>query len=234
MDTVRFLNFLQSFASSTSTRMQAQPESETLSSTLSAFESQLRALMAPDQPKTADAVMTVQTQASDGLVPAGVAVPPLAQAVDVPDSLPESASSSLFVIGGSAPASAVVAVPATAGDALPGAAAGASPVATPVVASGFKPPIEDLQKIVAWQREQIHPLLHVRVGDTWERQGIADPVNHPGLLAQAQQVYERAANFKAHMPGYVAAWEKPWQVPAPVQMAASEPDTSGFVTGGRG
>ena len=234
MDTVRFLNFLQSFASSASTRMQSQPEAETLSSTLSAFESQLRALMAPDQTKAGAAAPSARSSVPGDLAPAGAALSPLAAVADLQRTPSETPPSSAFVIGGGAPALPVVAMPAPDGAIAGRAASAPAADAVPVPSSGFKPPLEDLQKIVAWQREQINPMLHVRIGETWERQGIADPLNHPGLLAQAQQVYERAANFKAHMPGYVAAWENPWQVPAPVQMASSQPDTSGFVTGGRG
>lgn len=225
MDTVQFLNFLQSFASSASSRTQSQSGTESLSSTLSAFETQLRALMSPTQTTEEAGAPPLQAGASGHGATGGEDV---------------AAPTSLFVIGGSAPPVGVVTSAAPVSEsATSGAAAGAAAAepASGVEAApkpSFTAPLAALQQIVAWQREQIHPMLHVRIGDTWERQGIADPVNHPGLLAQAQQVYERAAAFKSHMPDYVAAWEKPWEAPPPVQMASAVPDTSGFVIGGRG
>ena len=70
---------------------------------------------------------------------------------------------------------------------------------------------ETLREIIAWRREQIDPMLHVRVGDIWERQGITDPMNDPKLLADAQHSHDRAMSRKAQMPGLVAQWEGDWR-----------------------
>ena len=137
----------------------------------------------------------------------------------------------VFVTGGCGENPVAQAMPQTT---TPGVGAEA-PLKAPADPEAGKAPLSALQKIVAWQREQIHPMLNVRLGDLWDRQGIADPLNNPGLLGHAQQIHDRANNFRSLMPGYVAAWEGDWQAPAaPVQMAARNPDPSGFVTGGQG
>ena len=227
MDAVRFLNFLQSFASSAASRLESQPASAGgLESALSDFESQLRTLLdqSPSNPANTEmSAASPQSEASTEMTPAAQV---LAGAGRV-------AERQVFVTGGG------------------GELAQASPPVGPVTtaqgvsdtsgssdssgAGAASAPLSALQKIVAWQREQIHPMLHVRVGDLWDRQGIADPLNHPGLLGQAQQIHDRANNFRSMMPGYVAAWEGEWQAPeAPLQVASRLPDPSGFVTEGQG
>jgi hypothetical protein len=103
------------------------------------------------------------------------------------------------------------------------------------------PENDELKEIIAWRREQIDPMLHVKVGDLWDRQGITDPFNHPKLLADAQQSQEVALFRKAHMPGFVAQWEGDWRTQLSserqtnelrrIELAAASA-ASGFTTGG--
>ena len=228
MDAVRFLNFLQSFAASTSSRLATQPASGGLESTLSDFEAQLRTLL--DQNSSGGGASTTSSSPV-----AGTGLPgPTAASTDMPTAaqvLGRSGSTlerQVFVTGGGGENPVAQAMPQTT---TPGVGAEA-PLKAPADPEAGKAPLSALQKIVAWQREQINPMLHVRVGDVWDRQGIADPLNHPGLLAQAQQVYDRAVNMKALVAGSVAPWEQDWHVPESVQTASLISDRNGFVTGG--
>lgn len=190
MDTIRFLSFLQDFASSNISKSVATSPSGTnlppnnLSQTLSAFEAQLRALM--------------NTSSSE----------PAAQST--------AAGTTDFVVGSqSAPGTAVT-----------GAAT------APVSAQN-----ESLREIIAWRREQIDPMLHERVGDLWERQGITDPMNDPKLLAEAQNSYDRAIFRKAQMPGFVANWEGDWRAQQALErqtrlLAIADSVNSSFTVGG--
>ena len=232
MDAVRFLNFLQSFAASTSSRLATQPASGGLESTLSDFEAQLRTLL--DQNSSGGGA-----SATSSSPVAGTGLPgPTAASTDMPTAaqvLGRNGSTlerQVFVTGGGGESPVSQAMPQTT---TPGTVGAEPPQKAPADPEAGKAPLSALQKIVAWQREQIHPMLNVRLGDLWDRQGIADPLNNPGLLGHAQQIHDRANNFRSLMPGYVAAWEGDWQAPAaPVQMAARNPDPSGFVTGGQG
>lgn len=237
MDAVRFLNFLQSFAASTSSRLATQPASGGLESTLSDFEAQLRTLL--DQNSSGGgAAAASPALASDAgaLLPAQTST-----AADMPTAaqvLGRSGSTlerQVFVTGGGSESPVSQGTPQTTFQTAAPAGADVAAPQAPADPEAGKAPLSALQKIVAWQREQIHPMLNVRVGDLWDRQGIADPLNNPGLLGHAQQIHDRANNFRSLMPGYVAAWEGEWQAPAaPVQMATRTPDASGFVTGGQG
>jgi hypothetical protein len=68
-----------------------------------------------------------------------------------------------------------------------------------------------LRNIIAWRQEQIDPMLHVRVGDTWAKQGIEDPFNEPHLISQAQEILEMAQRRLDMNPGTKAPWEGDWQ-----------------------
>jgi hypothetical protein len=100
---------------------------------------------------------------------------------------------------------------------------------------------DTLREIIAWRREQIDPMLHVRVGDIWDRQGITDPMSDPKLLADAQQANERAMFRKAQMPGLVAQWEGDWRTQLAAErqnladqriQSAANSASSPFVIGG--
>ena len=101
---------------------------------------------------------------------------------------------------------------------------------------------ETLREIIAWRREQIDPILHVRVGDIWERQGITDPLTHPKLLSDAQTAHDRVISKKALMPGVVAHWEGDWRTQLATDrqnqaaqriQAAADSLNSPFAVGGR-
>jgi len=68
-----------------------------------------------------------------------------------------------------------------------------------------------LRNIIAWRQEQIDPMLHVRVGDTWAKQGIEDPFNEPHLISQAQEILETAQRRLDMNPGAKAPWDGNWQ-----------------------
>ena len=68
-----------------------------------------------------------------------------------------------------------------------------------------------LRNIIAWRQEQIDPMLHVRVGDTWAKQGIEDPFNEPHLISQAQEILETAQRRLDMNPGSKAPWDGDWQ-----------------------
>jgi hypothetical protein len=100
---------------------------------------------------------------------------------------------------------------------------------------------DKLKEIIAWRREQIDQMLHVKVGDLWDSQGITDPFNHPKLLADAQSAQELALFRKAHMPGFVAQWEGDWRTQLSSERQTNElrriesaaaSGASGFTTGG--
>jgi hypothetical protein len=100
---------------------------------------------------------------------------------------------------------------------------------------------DTLREIIAWRREQIDPMLHVRVGDLWDRQGITDPMSDPKLLAEAQHSHERAMSRKAQMPGLVAQWEGDWRTQLAAErqnladqriQSAANSASSPFVIGG--
>ncbi len=235
MDAVRFLSFLQSFAATASARVAAQPASgDSLQSTLSDFEAQLRSLM--QQPGG---------QAQTASPPAPVTVPAASvQAASVPAAQVLSRpADTVFVTGGSSgamgatPAAATgtaahtAASAASAGHAANAAAAATGPTST--ASRPGEPAADEIRKIIAWQKDQLHPMLHVRMGDIWARQGITDPQNDPALIAQAQQIFKRGENVRQINTAALLPWQQPWQA-ATTLVAASGSDPSGFVTGGRG
>lgn len=216
MDSIRFLNFLHDFAAAAAQKTAANNQSSgtnspgtDLASTVTAFETQLKALLAPasSQPLT---------------------------------SAPEDTSG--FVIGGGSPnmSNNMLASRSTM---LAAASSDTSATPTPPVTPSVNqtPNNDTLREIIAWRREQIDPMLHVKVGEIWDKQGITDPLSHPKLLADAQHSLETSTFRKAHMPGYVAQWEGDWRTQLTaqrqadeerrVQMAAASA-ASGFVAGG--
>jgi hypothetical protein len=221
MDSVRFLSFLQDFAASAASNGTSSKQtgdgntsSTDLASTLSAFETQLKALMVAPTP----ALESVQ-----------------------PASTPSKNAE--FVTGGNSKPSIDNTLAATESMlAMVGKGVNSSPNSSPADSLGIETPNNDqLREIIAWRREQIDPMLHVKVGDIWERQGITDPLNHPKLIADARHSLDTANFRKAHMPGFVAQWEGPWRTTLAaerqansdrqIQMAAASA-ASGFITGG--
>jgi hypothetical protein len=220
MDTIRFLNFLHDFAAksaqktNTNTQGDGKTPAADLASTFTAFETQLRALM--------------NTGATTAQTTPATSSPP-------PD----------FVIGGEKPSdedldktlAATEAMLAMVSDKNQPAQTSSSPTASPPTS----PKNDELKEIIAWRREQIDPMLHIKVGDLWDRQGITDPFNHPKLLADAQETQEIALFRKAHMPGFVAQWEGDWRTKLSAERQAQElrrielaaaSAASGFVIGG--
>jgi len=86
--------------------------------------------------------------------------------------------------------------------------AASAPVAAAPSAAATDPV---LRNIIAWRQEQIDPMLQVRVGDTWAKQGVSDPFNEPHLISQAQEILETAQRRLAMFPGTKAPWEGDWQ-----------------------
>jgi hypothetical protein len=82
------------------------------------------------------------------------------------------------------------------------------PVASAQSAASIDPV---LRNIIAWRQEQMDPMLHVRVGDTWAKQGIEDPFNEPHLISQAQEILATAQRRLDMNPGTKAPWEGDWQ-----------------------
>lgn len=220
MDTIRFLNFLHDFAAnsaqktSTNTHGDGKTPAADLASTFTAFESQLRALMNTG-------ATTAQTNP--------------ATTSPTPD----------FVIGGEKPSDEALDKTLAATEAMLAMVSEKNLTAqTSSSATASPPPSpknDELKEIIAWRREQIDPMLHIKVGDIWDRQGITDPFNHPKLLADAQETQEIALFRKAHMPGFVAQWEGDWRTKLSAERQAQElrrielaaaSAASGFVTGG--
>jgi len=82
----------------------------------------------------------------------------------------------------------------------------------PVAAAPSAPAIDPvLRNIIAWRQEQMDPMLQVRIGDTWAKQGIEDPFSEPHLISQAQEILETAQRRMATVPGFKAPWEGDWQ-----------------------
>lgn len=192
MDTIRFLSFLQDFAAnnvqkstSTTPHSGTTQSSTDLASTFNAFEAQLKALMGQAAAQTT----------------------------------PTPSETSVFVVGGSANDSHNTTPEASmlATQAMLSRAFGADGMAQASTATASPDPAKlsahdnTLREIIAWRREQIDPMLHVKVGDLWDRQGITDPMNDPKLLADAQSAHDRAMSRKAQMPGLVAHWEGDWR-----------------------
>ncbi len=99
-----------------------------------------------------------------------------------------------------------------------------------------------LRNIIAWRQEQIDPMLHVRVGDTWAKQGIEDPFNEPHLISQAQEILETAQRRLEMNPGSKAPWDGDWQTALAKDRAIEAQRiavlvegavNSNFVTGGK-
>lgn len=222
MDAIRFLNFLHDFAANSAQKTSANAKgdgktpSADLAETFTAFETQLRALMS--------------TGASSAPTP-------------TPPTPPSDGAE--FVIGGGSQRSADLDKSLAATEAMLAMVSekNAAPQ-TPSSAQATSLPAadqEELKEIIAWRREQIDPMLHVRVGDIWDRQGITDPFNHPKLLADAQSSQEVALFRKAHMPGFVAQWEGDWRTALAaerqadkvrqIELAAASA-ANGFTTGG--
>lgn len=220
MDAIRFLNFLHDFAAnsapktSTNTTGDGKTAPANLADTFTAFESQLRALMNTGK----SAAPTTSTSPS---------------------------TSTEFVIGGGSQSSTDLDKSLAATEAMLAMASEKNLVPqTPLTSNSSTlsaPEKDELKEIIAWRREQIDPMLHVKVGDLWERQGITDPFNHPKLLADAQHSQEVSSFRKAHMPGFVAQWEGDWRTQLTaernnlehrrIQMAEASA-ANGFIIGG--
>lgn len=214
MDTIRFLSFLQDFATANSSRSGATAPGGTnlppadLTKTLSAFETQLRALM--NTTSTQTSAQSTATGTIDFVVGEGAK-----QGVSESSMAATEAMINAMLYGQSVDRMA--------------------PAAS--VSSASSVPDDTLREIIAWRREQIDPMLHEKVGDLWERQGITDPMSDPKLLAEAQHAYERAMSRKAQMPGLVAHWEGDWRTQQALadqnrQRAGIEGAKSQFVVGG--
>ncbi len=236
MDAVRFLSFLQSFAATASARVAAQPASgESLQSTLSDFEAQLRSLM--QQPSgDARSFSTPSPALRAESVPA-------AQVLSHP-------ADSAFVIGGGSGsaggAGATTVATASAGNSEATSSTAstastenaaitvsASAGTTPVKAQQSEPTADEIRKIIDWQKDQLHPMLNVRIGDIWARQGITDPQKDPAVIAQAHHVFERGVQVRQINTAALLPWQQPWQS-GTTMVAVNTSDPSGFVIGGRG
>jgi hypothetical protein len=99
-----------------------------------------------------------------------------------------------------------------------------------------------LRNIIAWRQEQIDPMLHVRVGDTWAKQGIEDPFNEPHLISQAQEILETSQRRLDMNPGTKAPWDGDWQTALAkereieaqrIAVLVEGAANSNFVTGGK-
>jgi hypothetical protein len=223
MDAVRFLNFLHDFAAnaaqktSNNTAVDGKTPAADLAATFTAFESQLRALMNPGETSTPDTTNSLTT----------------------PSDTPE------FVTGGKNQSSALSDKTLAATEAMLAMVSernlSAQTLSSPPPSPTPSPENDELKKISAWRREQIDPMLHIKVGDIWDRQGITDPLNHPKLLAEAQHSQEVALSRKAHMPGFVAQWEGDWRAELSSERQANEirrneltaaSSAHGFIIGG--
>lgn len=220
MDAIRFLNFLHDFAANSAQKTSAKATGDgktsapDLADTFTAFESQLKALMST----SASSAPTPTTPPSNG---------------------------DEFVIGGGSQSSADLDKSLAATEAMLAMVSEKNLVPqTPPTSNSSTlsaPDKDELKEIIAWRREQIDPMLHVKVGDLWERQGITDPFNHPKLLADAQHSQEVSSFRKAHMPGFVAQWEGDWRTQLTaernnlehrrIQMAEASA-ANGFIIGG--
>jgi len=220
MDAIRFLNFLHDFAANsapktnTNTQVDGKPPATDLATTFTVFESQLRALMATGEAATPNTPTTLS-------------------------ATPE------FVTGGNNQSTTDLDKSLAATEAMLAMVSErnlSAPTPSSTTASTTPAPENDeLKEIIAWRREQIDQMLHVKVGDLWDRQGITDPFNHPKLLADAQHSQELALFRKAHMPGFVAQWEGDWRTQLSSERQANEvrrielaaaSAASGFTTGG--
>jgi len=122
--------------------------------------------------------------------------------------------------------------------------ASGTPNAQPVGATNPASDLDPvLKNIIAWRQEQIDPLMQVRVGDTWAKQGIEDPFNEPHLISQAQEILETAQRRLAMNPGTKAPWDGDWQTALAKDRAAEAQRLavladgaahSNFVVGGKG
>ena len=220
MDAIRFLSFLHDFAANSAQKTSANATGDgktpptDLAETFTAFETQLRALMSTG----ASSAPTSPTPPSNGAE---------------------------FVVGGGSQSSTDLDKSLAATEAMLTMVSekNVAPKTSTISAlsSPAAPDHDELKEIIAWRREQIDPMLHVKVGDLWDRQGITDPFNHPKLLADAQRTQEVALFRKAHMPGFVAQWEGDWRTQLSserqtnelrrIELAAASA-ASGFTTGG--
>ncbi|PUE44197.1 hypothetical protein B9Z49_20190 [Limnohabitans sp. 2KL-51] len=234
MDAIRFLNFLHDFAANSTqkTNTNATGGGKTppanLADTFTAFESQLRALM--NTGESAAPTASTSTSTSAATAAAAAASP---------------STSTEFVIGGGSQSITDLDKSLAATEAMLAMVSERNLSApTPSSTTASTTPSaenDELKEIIAWRREQIDQMLHVKVGDLWDRQGITDPFNHPKLLADAQQSQEVALFRKAHMPGFVAQWEGDWRTQLSserqtnelrrIELAAASA-ASGFTTGG--
>ena len=229
MDAIRFLNFLHDFAANSTqkTNTNATGGGKTppanLADTFTAFESQLRALMNTGE--------SAAPTASTSTAAAAAAASP--------------STSTEFVIGGGSQSTTDLDKSLAATEAMLAMVSernlSASTPSSTTVSTIPAPENDELKEIIAWRREQIDQMLHVKVGDLWDRQGITDPFNHPKLLADAQHSQELALFRKAHMPGFVAQWEGDWRTQLSSERQANEvrrielaaaSAASGFTTGG--
>lgn len=220
MDAIRFLSFLHDFAANSAqkTSTNATGDGKTppadLAETFTAFETQLRALMSTGA-SSAPTIPTPPSTATEFVIGGGN------QGNTDLDKRLEATEAMLAMVSekNSAPQ-------------------------TPSSAQATSLPSadqEELKEIIAWRREQIDPMLHIKVGEIWDRQGITDPFNHPKLLADAQNSQEVALFRKAHMPGFVAQWEGDWRTQLSSERQANEirrnelaaaSKANGFITGG--
>ena len=220
MDAIRFLNFLHDFAANSAQKTSAKATGDgktsapDLADTFTAFESQLKALMSTS-----------------------------ASSAPAPTTAPSNGDE--FVIGGGSQSSADLDKSLAATEAMLAMVSEKNVAPQPSTSSASSSPTapdqDELKEIIAWRREQMDPMLHVRVGDIWDRQGITDPFNHPKLLADAQHSQEVSLFRKAHMPGFVAQWEGDWRTALAaerqadkarqIELAAASA-ANGFITGG--
>ena len=223
MDAVRFLNFLHDFAAnsaqktSTNNAADGKTQATDLAGTFTAFESQLRALMNTGETFTSSTTNTLTTPST----------------------------TSEFVTGGQNQSSAALDKTLAATEAMLAMVSDRNLSAQTPSSTAYSttpaPENDELKEIIAWRREQIDPMLHIKVGDLWDRQGITDPFNHPKLLADAQHTQEVALFRKANLPGFIAQWEGDWRTQLAsernnlelrrIQSAAASA-ANGFVTGG--
>jgi hypothetical protein len=219
MNAIRFLSFLHDFAANSAQKTSANATGDgktpptDLAETFTAFETQLRALMSTG----ASSAPTSPTPPSNGAE---------------------------FVVGGGSQSSTDLDKSLAATEAMLTMVSekNVAPKTSTISAlsSPAAPDHDELKEIIAWRREQIDSMLHVRVGDLWDRQGITDPFNHPKLLADAQSSQEVALFRKAHMPGFVAQWEGDWRTALAARQAdksrqielAAASTANGFTTGG--
>ncbi len=211
MDTIRFLNFLHDFAANSAPKTSnkigdSKLPSADLASTLTAFESQLRDLMNTGE-SSSPATLTTTSTTAEFVTGRGNQ-----SSVTEDNTLAATKAMLAMVAEETSPTQALT--------------TSSSPTNSPADK-------DDLKEIIAWRKEQIDPMLHIKVGEIWDRQGITDPFNHPKLLADAQHSHEVALFRKAHMPGFVAQWEGDWRTQLSSERQTNEIRRNEFANTGK-